>query len=157
MLTIVFMNLSKTTFNRSLYQDKLPWPEHTNSPPASQLPSNTLRAMGSETMSIDNAVIVGETVADFWCCWKAANGNLRFGTRITAYAQLFGMGYRPTYQYMHDLEPTASAAKWISTDDPADPEVFSVTDGAAGYDFRIEPVSEHTALKVTVITQDAEA
>lgn len=82
-----------------------------------------------------------------FCCWRDTNG-FRFGVRLHANFQMFGLGYRPYWYYMADQGAAPnSAPNWIkSGDDPSIPHTWA----NAPYKIVATPDSGHTSLSLSV-------
>ncbi|MEX0360148.1 hypothetical protein [Flagellimonas sp.] len=146
-LSIKFINLSKTDFNRSLYGEDLA--DFVNNV---KLPDTVMKHGSTQIMEIDNDMgFAGHFYSKFWCCWIDPTTGARFGVHIGCGGQPFNVGWQPVWQVMGDHSSSNAPARWVASGkDPAEPYNWPTS---IGYNIGGSPVASHTALAVTVTIQ----
>lgn len=147
-LSMKFQNWSGVEFHRDyhgyLYQKALSGP--------GILPGTTLKARtGGQNMNIDQMLtFVDQGPLEIFCCWRSPDG-FRFGVKLHANFQMFGLGYRPNWFVMADNGHANSHPNWIkSGDDPASPHEWK----NAPFKISATPDSGHMSLSVNILIQD---
>ena len=147
-LTVSFTNYSSIQWNLDV------WGANTQEGVSgvTQEPSQTLQATGGMTTyqyQQDMAGSFASGDAALWCCWN--NGTVRFGVKLSAPYQMFGLGSSPFWYYMSDSTPLADV-NWVCNDDRAAQYVWPAS---IGYNIVAAPDSESSTLNITVTIQDA--
>ncbi len=144
-LSVKFVNLTGSDFSRDyfgyVYQKLLSGP--------GTMPDSTLQKRGgSQSMSIDQMLSeLDQGPLEIFCSWRTPDGH-RFGVRLHANFQMFGLGNRPNWYVMTDTKTLFSPPDW--QDSGSDPSIpYSWT---SDFPFKITatPDSEHTALSLTI-------
>lgn len=152
-IKITFLNYSKYEFRRDVvgYTKDFAFGSVTSSP------GETLKA-GSGVEVLDICQIALSWIADgannAYVTWYSPKIPVRFGVRIVAPVQVFGIGPRPYWEVVWDNSPQ-SDPHWVKSEsDPSKPRVFF--DGGHIGDLAATGRAEswHTALDLTVTIQD---
>lgn len=147
-----FINFSTTTFYRDYwgydYQEGFSGPSVKPGPIMDNGANDTQEFAQDQLLSfLDQGPIA------VFCTWKDYNSGMRFGVKLQAHFQMFGIGYRPEWYYSVDYNAeSGSEPQWIkSGDDPSDPYTW---DQACGFAITGTPDSSHTSLTVSITIND---
>jgi hypothetical protein len=116
-----------------------------------QEPSDTLQVSPGQTMFQYQQNLLGfyeSGDSAIWCCWN--NGTVRFGVKLSAPYQMFGLGSSPFWYYMSDSDPFADP-NWVCNDDRAAQYAWPAS---LGYNIVAVPNSQSSTLTLTVTIQD---
>ncbi|WP_258104509.1 hypothetical protein [Marinoscillum sp. MHG1-6] len=147
-LSITFTNYSGI----ELYRDYWSYVMETGFSGLTTSPSTTLNAMSGQT-SISTDQILSELdqgPLELSCCWRTPSGQ-RFGVKVHANFQMFGIGPRPEWYVMSDNKAPGTAPSWKeSGSDPASPYNWS------GISIKVvaTPTSTHMTLQIQVQIDD---
>ena len=149
-LTVNFLNFSNTQWNLDV------WGSSTEGGVSgiSQAPSQNLQAnAGQTTFQYEQNLggVIADGVAGIWCCWN--NGSVRFGVKLWAPYQMFGLGSSPFWYYMSDTAPGNTDVNWVCNSDRATPYDWPLS---LGYKIVAVPDSEQATLTLNVNIQDAQ-
>lgn len=147
-LTVNFINYSSTQWNLDV------WGSTTQEGVSgiSQEPSGELQASAGQTTFQYQQNLVGSFEsgdAGIWCCWN--NGTVRFGVKLWAPYQMFGLGSSPFWYYMSDTTPLADV-NWVCNDDRAAQYNWPTS---LGFNIVAVPTSESSTLTINVTIQDS--
>ena len=146
-----FTNFSATTFMRDYsgceYQKGLSGPSITPGPVLDNSTNDTQEYAISQMLSwLDQGPLA------VYCCWRNPVTGYRFGVKLYAKFQMFGLGPRPVWYVMADKNPAGSEPQWLdSGSDPADPYTWPTI---VGFNISAIPNSSHTALSVKITIND---
>jgi hypothetical protein len=93
---------------------------------------------------------IASGVAGIWCCWN--NGTVRFGVKLWAPYQMFGIGSSPFWYYMSDNDPQNADVNWVCN--PSRSEQYTWP-ASIGYNIVAVPDSESSTLTINATIQDA--
>jgi len=115
-------------------------------------PSTSLDSGASTNDTWDNEVAKVYGALTYWCCWSYPETQLRFGIKIIDGGQPGGIGPRPYWEVMWDLNATEPEPVWIPNG--ADPSVPYKWPRETGFLINAVAASSHTGLTVNVDIQD---
>ncbi|MES2248428.1 MAG: hypothetical protein V4645_14190 [Pseudomonadota bacterium] len=148
-IKITFINYSKYEFRRDVtgYTKDFALGSITSSP------GTVLKAhSGMESLDICQIAFswIAEGANNAYVTWYSPEIPVRFGARIVAPVQVFGMGPRPHWEVCWDNNPGADPHWAKSGSEPSDPRVFFADGHIAGLTATGRARSWHTALDLTV-------
>lgn len=147
-LSMKFVNFSKTQFDLDyhgyLYQKVVSGPGVTPGP-------NLAAHGGTQSMTIDQMLsALDQGPLEIFCCWRSPTG-FRFGVKLHANFQMFGLGYRPVWYVMSDNASPNSHPNWSPSDGyTADPYTWK----GAPFSITATPNSGHTSLSLSIQIED---
>jgi hypothetical protein len=152
-IKITFINYSKYEFKRDVtgYTKDFALGNVTSSP------GEILKAhSGMESLDISQIAFswIADGANNAYVTWYSSEIPVRFGARIVAPVQVFGMGPRPYWEVCWDNSPGADPHWTKSARDPSDPRVFFADGHSKGLTATGRAQSWHTALELTVTISD---
>ncbi|SFQ03312.1 hypothetical protein SAMN05443579_12053 [Variovorax sp. PDC80] len=152
-IKITFVNYSKFELRRDVtgYTKDFALGSVTSSP------GPVLKARsGMETLDICQIAFswIADGANNAYVTWYSPEIPVRFGVRIVAPVQVFGMGKRPYWDVCWDNNPGRDPQWARSGSDPSDPRTFFADGHVGGLAAIGRAQSWHTALDLTVTISD---